>query len=310
MDRPVTSLQVYRQPIDPRLARFVAPDVRRLSCGILRSPSHYLFLGEAHPIDEPEAWPNDLKTVLWSPAHYGLQMYRKFLDEAWDLDQANAGPWFSRQGLTIDLAQHPGLDTSSEPGLGEIARTFAPISKLTIEREHLAEYRRRLRQTLIEPNVDRVLPEGHLLWRPAFRNRHPSINWGGTHDLLVVRLIWAITGGYGEGSPILPPNRNPRKISRICPDNADLRRCVEPTHYYVALTRAERQADQRRVEWLANQNFMRGQARMRKHNPTDWEIQEQLNRALLEKGYSNEPPPEPESEPRVDLIDWSKYPDI
>jgi len=107
------------------------------------------------------------------------------------------------------------------------------------------------------------------------------MNWAGSHDMLVVRLTWALV--RTDPQDVLPPNKWPRQGTPECPDNAEYRRCVNPRHYYVAWTRR----DQRIMGYRARDSadtYLRGQARMRKQNPTDWELEAQFTEMAARDG--------------------------
>jgi hypothetical protein len=242
MDHPASSLDVYRRPLDPTIVRFLGPHTRYLQCGILRSPAHYLFLGLPYPVDDPSQWPPELAAVLGARhAHFGLQLYAKFLREAFE------------QGL----------------------------SRLDLEMRYWTAYRRFLFEQLITPHIRHHGPSDHWLWTPAFRHAHPSLNFGGTHDLLVVRLLWALerTGRLD----ILPPDRNPLGTPE-CPDTGALRACVNPHHYYIQWTRRDRREAARVADLNADRVVLRGMAHIRRVSPDDQAFLDRFDRAVLRSG--------------------------
>jgi hypothetical protein len=263
MDHPASQLAIYRHPVDPALVSYVSHDASTLPCGIRRNASHYLYLGASFPVDDPETWPEDLRSILQAPtAVYGLHQYTQHLHQA----------------------------------------VAARLGHTDLEWNHWLDVRRVLMGRLIEPNIERQGEADHWLWTRFFKDRHPTINYAGAHDMLAVRLTWALY----RVSPhdLLPPNKRPRQFLPDCPNNATYRACVNPQHYAVSWSRRDRKAEARRSDQRADRLLLRGEAEAYRVTHAEQDMLDVLRDEVARRGnFVAEPQPEPEPRPVYRLPD-------
>jgi hypothetical protein len=196
---PAPSSALQPPTLPYTLAKFGTEKPSHLRCGVLSSGSHLWFLGQLHYRYPDAGWPDELADIL-----------------------------AAREPLTALSRYASLLHTAGESG-------DLPFDALAFEAWSLNRFTRRLVDRYIEPNIQHVGDNDHWVWQPSLRRKHPVINYSTSHDVLAVRLCWA----YQKPGTYLPADKNPIKISGLCPDDGHLNACVNAEHYYVSYERTD-----------------------------------------------------------------------
>jgi hypothetical protein len=159
-----------------------------------------LFLGQPYSLDEPETWTGLLHEVLSTPrVDYAIALHGQALEALFD-------------------------------------PTLPPVQSqaLQVEYRHWRLWTGTLWLAKADPYVRaQPLQAGgggdHLLWTRPFYRKHPTLNFYDSHNMLVVRLHWLVR----RPGELLPLDRNPQKIPNLCPDQGELRACVNSLHYFL-----------------------------------------------------------------------------